>query len=204
MRGPVWMIVIFRLCAFRNHPTPYLGDPRSHAESLSLLVCVEGPEYPACRGRAFRAQPSRPESDGVQIAVLDHEPQPHRRAGQLAQVRIALPGNHAFDLVAVDLSAVGQCEALDRLSELTLQFHAHTARGRERVPAGWPGCLARVGWPRSCQAPCPGCVQGFRTCHSPEPYTFRPVASTTTCRGLTPGPTDNDGTTEPCRLLSVL
>ena len=77
--------------------------------------------------------PLRPELNGVKVCILHDEPQSHGLPGEGADVRAALPGDDALDLIAVDLGALIEFEALDRIAGLVLDLHAHAAHGRGRV-----------------------------------------------------------------------
>lgn len=59
------------------------------------------------------------------IGVTKHELQPDWLAGQCAAVAVRVPGNRTIDPVAIDLRAVSQREAANRLAVFILHLHPH-------------------------------------------------------------------------------
>src|SRR5690242_8385735 len=73
-------------------------------------------------GRILRSEPRR-----IEIGVFHHEPETDRCAGEAGQVRAALPGDDAIELVSEDLRAVRERVAGERGPARVLDFDAQAA-----------------------------------------------------------------------------
>src|SRR5207245_5004596 len=84
------------------------------------------------KANAARASPLA-EPQAVDVCVTQNQAQSDRCGAKTSEARSATPAHDLLDLVAVDLVAVVQGEAGDRLAGGVLHFYANVSNGRCRV-----------------------------------------------------------------------